>query len=70
MSISQPHRHFLGVTRSVTGRGWRDRLDERGHARALAMAQRHGLPELLARILAGRDVGIDGVEPFWTPPSN
>ena len=67
MSISQPHRHFLGVTRSVTGRGWRDRLDDRGHARALAMAQRHGLPELLARILAGRDVEIDGVEAFLDP---
>ena len=70
MSISQPHRHFLGVERSATGRAWRDRLDDRGNARALAIAQRHGLPELLARIVAGRDVETDGVEAFWTPRSN
>jgi single-stranded-DNA-specific exonuclease len=47
---------FLGVENSATGRAWRDRLDERGSARALAIAQRHDLPELLARILAGRNV--------------
>jgi hypothetical protein len=32
---------FLGVGRSATERAWRDRLDERGSARALAIAQRH-----------------------------
>src|ERR1700685_2248067 len=49
-------RLFLGVENSATGRAWRDRLDERGAARALAIAQRHELPELLARILARRNV--------------
>ncbi len=34
-------RLFLGVERSATGHAWRDRLDERGSARALAIAQRH-----------------------------
>ena len=53
------NRLFLGVERSATGRAWRDRLDERGSARALAIAQRHDLPELLARILAGRGVEAD-----------
>src|SRR5215469_13646525 len=48
------NRAFLGVEQSATGRAWRDRLDERGSARALAITQRHQLPELLARILAGR----------------
>ena len=38
------------------GRAWRDRLDARGQARALTIAQRHGVPELLARVLAGRGV--------------
>jgi single-stranded-DNA-specific exonuclease len=61
------NRLFLGVENSVTGRAWRDRLDERASARALAMTQRHELPELLARILAGRNVDIDAVEAFLDP---
>jgi len=58
---------FLGVTRSLTGKFWRDRLDARGAARALAIVQRHNLPEMLARVLAGRDVGIDAVADFLDP---
>jgi single-stranded-DNA-specific exonuclease len=58
---------FLGVESSATGRAWRDRLDTRGAARALAIAQRYDLPELLARILAGRNVEIDAVEAFLDP---
>jgi single-stranded-DNA-specific exonuclease len=58
---------FLGVESSATGRAWRSRLDERGSARALAIAQRHDLPELLARILAGRNVDVDAVEAFLDP---
>jgi single-stranded-DNA-specific exonuclease len=60
-------RAFLGVERSVAGRAWRDRLDERAAARALTIVQRHGLPELLARILAGRGVEADAVEAFLDP---
>jgi single-stranded-DNA-specific exonuclease len=61
------NRLFLGVENSATGRAWRDRLDERGSARALAIAQRHDLPELLARIIAGRNVEVDAVEAFLDP---
>jgi single-stranded-DNA-specific exonuclease len=60
-------RGFLGVARSATGRVWRDRLDARGQAQALAIAQHHGLPELLARVLAGRSVSLDEVETFLDP---
>jgi single-stranded-DNA-specific exonuclease len=60
-------RHFLGVDRSATGRVWRDRLDERGNARSLAIAQRHGLPDLLARILAGRNVDVDDASAYLDP---
>jgi single-stranded-DNA-specific exonuclease len=61
-------RLFLNVERSVCGRVWRDRLDERGSARALAIAQRHDdVPELLARILAGRGVEVDEVATFLDP---
>ncbi|WP_226578661.1 single-stranded-DNA-specific exonuclease RecJ [Acuticoccus sediminis] len=35
------------------------RLDEAGERTALALAQRHGLPEILARVLAGRGVTLD-----------
>ncbi len=62
---SQPA--FLGVQHSLTGKLWRDRLDARGVARALAIAQRHQLPEMLARVLAGRDVEIDKVDDFLDP---
>jgi single-stranded-DNA-specific exonuclease len=58
---------FLGVARSLTGKLWRDRLDVRGAARALAMVQRYQLPEMLARVIAGRDVDIDGVTDFLDP---
>jgi single-stranded-DNA-specific exonuclease len=61
------NRLFLGVENSATGRAWRDRLDERGSARALAIAQRHDLPELLARIIAGRNIEVDAVEAFLDP---
>ncbi|HEV7996603.1 MAG TPA: hypothetical protein VGP52_10125, partial [Stellaceae bacterium] len=61
------NRLFLGVENSATDRAWRDRLDERGAARALAIAQRHEIPELLARILAGRNVEADAVDAFLDP---
>jgi single-stranded-DNA-specific exonuclease len=62
-----PTRLFLGVEKSACGRAWRDRLNERGSARALAIAQRSNVPELLARILAGRGVEADAVESYLDP---
>ncbi len=67
LTMTNANRLFLGVENSATGQAWRDRLDERAAARALAIAQRHELPELLARILAGRNVEVDGVEDFLDP---
>src|SRR2546430_13074971 len=58
---------FLGVLRSATGKLWRDRLDARGAVRALAITQRYQLPEMLARVLAGRDGRIDEVQGFLHP---
>ena len=66
--IGPTRRLFLGVERSACGRAWRDRLDERGAAHALAIAQRYqDVPELLARILAGRGVEVDEVASFLDP---
>lgn len=60
-------RFFLGVERSASGRAWRGRLDARGETAALAIAQRHGVPELLARVLAGRGIPAGEVERYLDP---
>ena len=57
--------YFLGVSRSILGRAWVERGSD---ARtALAIAQRHGLPEILGRVLAARGVGIDEAPAFLDP---
>ncbi|MFT0860103.1 single-stranded-DNA-specific exonuclease RecJ [Ancylobacter sp. G4_0304] len=60
-------RPFLGVARSATGRFWRERLDVRGAQATMAIVQRHGVPELLARVLAGRGVSLDEVDAWLDP---
>lgn len=60
-------RSFLDVTRSVTGRGWVDRLDMAGTRTAQAIAQRSEISEILARILAGRGVGVEDAASFLDP---
>ncbi|WP_442966428.1 single-stranded-DNA-specific exonuclease RecJ [Rhizobium sp. ERR 1071] len=69
--VEQPvdpvQRAFLGVERSVSGNRWISRLDQAGQNRALAIAQTHGLPELIARVLAGRGVGQDEAMAFLDP---
>lgn len=66
MSLS-PKRSFLGVTRSVLGRPWRDRLDAAGLGRAEALAQVEGMPDILARVLAGRGVEAAEAARFLEP---
>src|SRR5262249_45582628 len=66
-TLPNTDRFFLGVERSATGRAWRDRLNERGSAVAAAIAQRQGLPDLLARVIAGRGIALDEVEAFLDP---
>lgn len=58
-------RHVLNVARSLSGRAWQARLT---HDReALAIAERHELPELLGRVLAGRLVPLDQVSAYLNP---
>lgn len=52
---------FLGVARSARGFAWRERLDAPGRNIAATICQRHGLPDLLGRVLAGRGVGPEEV---------
>ncbi len=58
---------FLGVERSFTGRAWRARLDLAGEARAQAIAEIGGISDLMARVLAGRGVGVEEVERHLDP---
>ncbi|MFC5755497.1 single-stranded-DNA-specific exonuclease RecJ [Rhizobium sp. GCM10022189] len=60
-------RAFLGVERSVLDNRWVSRLDQAGQNRALAMSQMHGLPDLIARVLAGRGVTVDEAVEFLDP---
>src|SRR5260221_7432355 len=66
LPVEQPPA-FLGVAKSATGKLWRDRLDARGAAKALAIVQRHQLPEMVARELAGRRREPDPAEGFLEP---
>ena len=58
---------FLGVVRSARGYQWRERLPREAQPRAQAIAQRHGVPELLGRVLAARGVTLDAVPLFLDP---
>ena len=60
-------RTVFDVSRSVTDRAWVDRIDDSSRALALAMVQQHGLPDVVARILAGRDVPLEALPGFLDP---
>lgn len=60
-------RLFLGVARSARGFAWRDRLGPGREGIATALAQRLGLPDVLARVVASRDVGLDDAQAFLDP---
>lgn len=58
---------FLGVRASARGFVWRERLPFELKPIATAISQRHGLPELMGRILAARGIGLDAVAGFLDP---
>jgi len=58
-------RELLGVSRSISGRAWRTR--HVSNRDVLAIAERHELPEILGRVLAGRRVAVEDVEAFLNP---
>ena len=53
---------FLNITRSAKGQRWEARLENTRLAEAIA--QRYDLPEILARVLAARDVALEDAESF------
>jgi single-stranded-DNA-specific exonuclease len=60
-------RFFLGIRNSVTGQKWMDRLGPREANIALAIAQHHGISDLVSRVLAGRGVTVEGAPEFIDP---
>ena len=59
------HPTVLGVERSATGRRWRARLaDDRA---GLMLAQQLGVPEIVGRLLAARDVTVESAPGFLEP---
>jgi single-stranded-DNA-specific exonuclease len=56
---------FLGVERSVCGRRWRARAADNGEAALIA--ERLGLPEIVARLLAQRGIGVAEAPGFLAP---
>src|SRR5258707_6314231 len=65
MSLASPAAPFLGVERSVCGRRWRTREPDPGIA--AAVAERHGLPEIVGRLLAQRGIGVAEAPGFLAP---
>ncbi|AZO37969.1 MAG: single-stranded-DNA-specific exonuclease RecJ [Mesorhizobium sp.] len=60
-------RFFLDVRQSATGVSWQHRLTERQDMAALAIAQGHGVPDIVARVLAGRGVSAEQADRFLDP---
>ena len=58
---------FLGVASSARGLTWRERLGAELQPLAVAISQRHGLPELLGRVLAARGISPDEVPVILNP---
>ncbi|MDA4848744.1 single-stranded-DNA-specific exonuclease RecJ [Hoeflea poritis] len=69
MEVSAAGREpaFLDVEESLSGQRWVQRLDPAGLNRALAIAQTHGMPDLIARVLAGRGIGGEEAATFLSP---
>ncbi|RWM88594.1 MAG: single-stranded-DNA-specific exonuclease RecJ [Mesorhizobium sp.] len=61
------NRIFLDVRQSASGVSWEHRLTERQDMTALAIAQGYGVPDIVARVLAGRGVTAEQTERFLDP---
>ena len=55
---------FWGSPAPPSAEIWTERCDAGRATIALAIAQTHGLPDMLARVLAGRGVGVHDAEEF------
>ncbi|WP_075215871.1 single-stranded-DNA-specific exonuclease RecJ [Mongoliimonas terrestris] len=60
-------RPVLGVSASCQSRVWTDRVGEARAPMVQAIAQRYGLPEVVARVLVGRQVSPDEAAAYLDP---
>ncbi|UXN05368.1 single-stranded-DNA-specific exonuclease RecJ [Bartonella sp. HY761] len=67
IDIADKKNCFLGVERSVLGYRWVDRLDRANLNAVLAMTQKYGIPDMLARVLVGRGIEEGDVNQFLDP---
>ncbi len=67
MTSNNNSRAFLEVSESVTGQRWQERLDQRTSNVALAISQQLEIPDIVARVLAGRGISLEEAEGFLTP---
>lgn len=65
--MTEEQHPVLGVKKSAHEQAWVHRLDREKSNLALAMSQTHDVPEVIGRVLAGRDVGLDEVPAFLDP---
>ncbi|MEM8574005.1 MAG: single-stranded-DNA-specific exonuclease RecJ [Pseudomonadota bacterium] len=65
--VTPPGAAMLGVERSARARRWTERLDTSRVPVATAIAQAHGLPDLLGRVLAARGAELQTAERFLDP---
>ena len=65
--VSAGAHPVFGVARSASGRAWLPRLGDGSTLIATAIAQTHGVPDVLARVLAGRGIPVAGVPGFLGP---
>ena len=65
--IQPETKPYLGIAQSAKERCWTERLDERGAELAHAIAQTADIPEIVARVLAGRGVSLEEAERYLDP---
>lgn len=65
--MSTEPRTFLDVVRSANGLRWQHRLDLRQENVALSIAQQEGIADLVARVLAARNVTAEDAAQFLQP---
>ena len=66
MSDAKP-KAFLEVEKSATGQRWVERLTPAQANIALAISQSHDIPDLIARVMAARGVGLEEAARFLDP---
>lgn len=65
--LQTPGRLVLGVQKSFNQNAWRDRLSKDEQRHAMAISQRLGVPDVLARVMAARGVLPETAEAFLAP---